>query len=147
MMVSWSRQKSLSNFKLKKVDLRDGSFLMHQKNKREVLDMLDHFSISNTHPQPHSQASTIYLILSSIPDSLHSTTKFGCPGISHHDFVGASFEIRRWRSLKDRLGILPWDSIGSLPDANLKVFRLDSLLVALFNRFAPLRTYNRRAWG
>jgi hypothetical protein len=68
---------------------------MHQKNKREVLDILDHFSISNTHPQPHSQASTIDLILSSIPDSLHSTTQFGCPGISHHDFVGASFEIRR----------------------------------------------------
>jgi hypothetical protein len=38
---------------------------------------------------------------------------------------------------------LPWDSIGSLPDPNLKILRLKSLLVALLDRFAPLRTYNR----
>jgi hypothetical protein len=34
---------------------------------------------------------------------------------------------------------LPWDSIGSLLDAYLKV-----LFVALFDLFAPLRSYNRR---
>jgi hypothetical protein len=39
---------------------------------------------------------------------------------------------------------LPWDSIGSLPDAHLKVIRLNSLLVAVLDRFAPLQTYNRR---
>jgi hypothetical protein len=33
------------------------------------------------------------LILYSIPDSLHSTTQFGCPRVSHHDFVGASFGL------------------------------------------------------
>jgi hypothetical protein len=67
---------------------------------RELLDILDIFPISmvptaSTHHQPHCQASTIDLILSSIPDSLRST--FGCPGISHHDFVGASFEISHIR--------------------------------------------------
>jgi hypothetical protein len=50
-----------------------------------------------THHKPHCQASTIDLILSSIPDSLCSTTQFGFPGISHHDFVGASFEISHIR--------------------------------------------------
>jgi hypothetical protein len=45
----------------------------------------------------HYQASTIYLILSSIPDSLRSTTQFDCPGVSHHDFVGASFAISHQR--------------------------------------------------
>jgi hypothetical protein len=41
------------------------------------------------------------------------------------------------------LDSIDWDSIGSLPDANLKVLCLNSLLVALFDRFAPLWTYNR----
>jgi hypothetical protein len=99
-----------------------------------------------THHQPHWQANTIDLILSSIPDSLRSTTQFGCTGISHHDFVGASFEIshirqpmtftqRSFRNIDQfallvAVDYLPWDSIGSLPDANLKVIRLNSLLVA-----------------
>jgi hypothetical protein len=102
-----------------------------------------------THHQPHYQASTIDLILSSIPDSLRSTTQYGCPGISHHDFVGASFEISHLihidqSALVPAAAYLPWDSIGSLTDANMKVLRLNFVLVALLDRFAPLRTYNRR---
>jgi hypothetical protein len=112
------------------------------------------------HHQPHCHASTIDLIFSSISDSLRSTTQFSCPGISHHDFVGASFEISHIRqpmtftqrsfriidqsALLAAAAYLPWDSIGSLPNADLKVLRLNSLLVALLDHFAPLRTYNRR---
>jgi hypothetical protein len=39
---------------------------------------------------------------------------------------------------------LPWNSIGSLSDANLKVLRLNSLFVAFLDRFGPLQTNNRR---
>jgi hypothetical protein len=76
--------------------------------------------------------------------------------ISYHNFVGASFEISHMHqpmTLTQRLfrnidqtalvaaaAYLPWDSMN----ANLKVFRLNSLLVDLLDRFAPLWTYNRR---
>jgi hypothetical protein len=83
--------------------------------------------------------------------------QFVCPGISHHDYVGASFEIGQQMTFTQRsftnidqsallaaTAYLTWDSIGSLPDADLKVLRLNSLLIALLDRFAPLRTYNRR---
>jgi hypothetical protein len=115
---------------------------------------------TSTHHQPHCQANTIDLILSSISDSLRSTTQFGCPEISHHDFVGASFVISHIRqpmaffqrsfrnidqsALLTAAAYLTWDSIGSLPDANLKFLRLYSLLVDFLDRFAPLRTNNRR---
>jgi hypothetical protein len=116
--------------------------------KRELLDILDIFSLSmiptvSTHHQPHCQTSTIDFILSSIPDGLRSTTQFGFSGISHHEFVGASFEIsllrqsmtftqRSFRNIDQpallaEVAYLPLDSIGRLSDANLKVLRLNSL--------------------
>jgi hypothetical protein len=123
-------------------------------NRKSSCGYATHFFFfwNQTFFQPHCQASTIDLILSSIPDNLRSTTQFGCPGISHQDFVGASLEISQIRSFKniDQSALLAaaayllWDSIGSLPDANLKVLRLNSFLVALLDRFALLRTYNRR---
>jgi hypothetical protein len=118
--------------------------------KRELLDILDIFSISMvptacTHHQPHWQANTI--VTYTIPDSLRSTKQFGCPGISHHNFVGASFEISHIRqpmkftqrsfrnidqfALLAAVDYLSWDSIDSLPDAYLNFLRLNSLLVAL----------------
>jgi hypothetical protein len=127
--------------------------------KRELLDILDIFSLLMI-LTTHHQASTIDLILASIPESLRSTTQYGCPGISHHDIVGASFKIslirqpmtftrRSFRNIDHAtlivaVAYLPWDSIGSLPDANVRVLRLYSLLVALLARFVPLRTYNHR---
>jgi hypothetical protein len=104
--------------------------------KRELLDIIGYFSLAmiptaSKHHQPHSKASTLDLILSSIPDNLRSTTQFGHPGISHHDFVGASFEISHlrqpmtftqgsFRNIDQSAAVyLPWDSIGSLLDANV----------------------------
>jgi hypothetical protein len=67
------------------------------------------------------------------------------------DFVGASFEISYLRqpmtftrrsfrnmdpsALLAAAAYLPWDSIGSFFDANLKLLRLNSLMVALLDRF------------
>jgi hypothetical protein len=62
----------------------------------DILDIFFHFNGSHAPlyaPPAALSGQHIDLILSSIPDSLRSTTPFGCPGISHHDFVGASFEI------------------------------------------------------
>jgi hypothetical protein len=72
---------------------------------------------------------------------------------SHHDFVGVSFEIGHLRqpmtltqrtfrnidqsALLAAVAYLPWDSLGNLSDANLKVFRLNLLFTT------DLRTYNR----
>jgi hypothetical protein len=74
--------------------------------------------------------------------------------LSHHDFVGVSFKIdhlrqpmtftqRSFRNI-DQSALLAaaanlhWDSLGS--DANLKVHRLNSLLVALLDRFVDLQS-------
>jgi hypothetical protein len=59
-------------------------------------------------------------------------------------FTQRSFRNIEQFALLAAVDYLPWDSIGSLPDANLKVIRLNSLLVAVLDRFAPLQTYNRR---
>jgi hypothetical protein len=74
--------------------------------KRKLLDILDIFSLSmipmaSTYHQPHCHASTIDMILFSILEILRSTTQFGCPGISHHEFFGASFEISHYTSAND----------------------------------------------
>jgi hypothetical protein len=59
-------------------------------------------------------------------------------------FTQESFRnIDQSSALLAAVGYLSWDSIGSLLDANLKVLRLNPLLVTLLDRFAPLRTYNR----
>jgi hypothetical protein len=60
-------------------------------------------------------------------------------------FTQRSFRNIDQTALLAAAAYLPWDPIGSLPDANLKVLRLNSLLVVFLDRFAPLRTYNRRS--
>jgi hypothetical protein len=59
-------------------------------------------------------------------------------------FTRRSFRSIDHAALIAAVAYLPWDSIGSLPDANMRVLRLYSLLVALLARFVPLRTYNHR---
>jgi hypothetical protein len=98
----------LLNMLLMKCEMLNYLLVLHISTKfwRQtlLLDILDIFSLSkipttSTYHQPHCQASTIDLILFSIPESLRSTTQFGCPGISHHEIVGASFEISQIRQL------------------------------------------------
>jgi hypothetical protein len=48
-------------------------------------------------------------------------------------FTQRSFRNIDKSALLASVAYLPWDSIGSLPDANLKVLLLNSLLVALLD--------------
>jgi hypothetical protein len=59
-------------------------------------------------------------------------------------FTQRSFRNIDQSALLAAAAYLPWDSIGSLLDANMMVLRLNSLLFAFLDRFAPLRTFNRR---
>jgi hypothetical protein len=134
--------------------------MMWKRNKENKLKLRNKELKNWTNHQPHCPSSTIDSIASKTTDSPHSITHFGCPEIVYHDFIGGSFEIghlrqpmtytRRSFGNIDRSTLLsmaacwPWDSIYNLADANLKVLRLNSFLVALLDQFAPFWTYARR---
>jgi hypothetical protein len=110
-----------------------GDFNNQQTDSPEERHFLDIFSFSiipmgsRPHHQPHCLSSTI-----------DSVTHFTCPEISYHDFIDASVVHST---------LLPWDSIYNLADANLKVLRLTSFLVALLwfedNVFCAMQERNR----
>jgi hypothetical protein len=52
-------------------------------------------------------------------------------------FTQRSFRIIDQSALVAATAYLTWDSIGTLLDADLNFLRLNSLLVALLDRFAP----------